>query len=97
LGLFGWVPSLTAVALALFAHPAVATLVGLLCLSIGAWCAAGLRRDDAAGEASDWYTAKWHVSLSGKWEPARRRSTAIIGCCLFGLIVSAVRWWWLLA
>jgi hypothetical protein len=56
-----------------------------------------LRRDDATGEASDWYTAKWHLSLSGEWEPARRRSTAMIGWCLFGLIVSAGRCWWLLA
>jgi hypothetical protein len=96
LGLFGWVPALAAVALALFAPSAVATLVGLLCLPVCVWCGVGLRRDDATGEASDWYTARWHLSLTGEWEPRRRRSTAMVGLCLFGIIVSAVRWWWLL-
>jgi hypothetical protein len=53
-----------------------------------------MRRDDATGEASDWYVARWHLSLSGEWEPWRRRSAAVVGWCLFGLLVSAARWRW---
>jgi hypothetical protein len=96
LGRVGWAPSLAAVVAALVAHTGVAAAVGLLCLPLCVWCAAGLRRDDAAGEASDWYSARWHLSLLGEWEPTRRRSTAMVGWCLFALLVSAVRCWWLL-
>jgi hypothetical protein len=57
--------------------------VGVANVLFCGWCAAGLRRDDAAGEVADRYTTtgrglRLMDMLSGQWESERRISTDLV-------------------
>jgi hypothetical protein len=98
LGLLGFLPALGSVALSLLARADLAVPGCLPAVALTAWCALGLRKDDAAGEVSDFYEDKRSLVftelLAGNWEhPMRRRSNWMLGAALLGLAIALCRWW----
>jgi hypothetical protein len=63
------------------------------------WCAAGLRRDDAADQVADRYTTRGKGVrlvdiLSGQFESERRWSSDLLFICVLGLGIGTVRYLW---
>jgi hypothetical protein len=97
LGQVGWIVALGALAVAWIVRADVALLVGLLALLLCVWCALGLRKDDQAGEVSDFYvddeSVSWRELLAGNWEhPVRRRSNGMIFLGVLGCAIAWCRW-----
>ncbi len=98
LGRVGWLPCLAALATAFLVRADVAAVVGALALPLCVWCALGLRRDDQAGEVSDYYiddhAVEWGELLWGNIVyKERRHSNTILVICLLGCLVAWCRWW----
>ncbi len=92
LGFAGFLAPLAALLCLVCARTPWAIAVPLASVLICGWCAAGLRRDDAAGEVADRYTTtgrglRLMDILSGQWESERRISTDLV---LTSLVVLAI-------
>jgi hypothetical protein len=97
LGLVGFAPATAALLCSLRADAGLAISIAVCCLLVCGWCAAGLRRDDAAGEVADRYTARGRGVrlmdvLSGQFESQRRLSSDIIFVSLLGLVIAGLRY-----
>jgi hypothetical protein len=76
----------------------VALWASLLAVPVCVWCALGLRKDDAAGEVSDYYVDEESYSLkemlSGNFEhPVRRGSNALVFIGVLACVIAWSRWW----
>jgi hypothetical protein len=97
LGRLGWLPALGSVAAALLLRADLAVLACLLAVPVCAWCAAGLRKDDSAGEVEDHYVDEesldWKELLFGNFEhPLRRRSNGMIVLGVLACVIAGFRW-----
>jgi hypothetical protein len=97
LGRIGWVPALAATAAGFLAQADLAALTGSLVVPLCVWCALGLRKDDQAGELSDYYvddeSLDWKEALSGNFtNPVRRHSNGMIVLAGLGCAIAWCRW-----
>jgi hypothetical protein len=93
----GWLPALGSLAAAFLAPADLAAVAGLLAVPLCVWCALGLRKDDQAGEASDYYVDDeswdWKEALSGNFaHPVRRHSNGMIVLAALGCTIAVLRW-----
>jgi hypothetical protein len=92
LGFAGFLAPVAVVLCLVLTSTALAIGVAVAGVLVCGWCAAGLRRDDAAGELADRYITTGRGLrlldiLSGQWESERRISTDLI---LTSLVVLAI-------
>jgi hypothetical protein len=98
LGFAGFLAPCPALLCAVWANTILAFGVAVACLLVSVWCAIGLRRDDAAGEVTDFYMTKAKGPgllniLDGDWEPPerpRRISTILIITNLPALMITVI-------
>jgi hypothetical protein len=95
LGLAGFLGPIAVALCLVWGDPRLALGVAAANLFLCAWCAIGLRRDDAAGEVADRYTTRGRGLrlldiLSGQWESERRISTDLIISSLGVLVIAAI-------
>jgi hypothetical protein len=86
---------LTAVLCLVCVGTKLAIAVAVASVLVCGWCAAGLRRDDAAGEVADRYTTSGRGLrlmdiLSGQWESERRISTDLVITSLVMLAITVL-------
>jgi hypothetical protein len=97
LGRVGWLPALGSLGAAFLAPADIAAYAGVLVVPLCVWCALGLRKDDQAGEVSDFYvddeSLDWKEALSGNFtHPVRRHSNAMIVVAGLACVIAWCRW-----
>ena len=97
LGFVGLVSSGAAILCSLWADAGLAIAVAVGRLVVSCWCAAGLRRDDAAGEVADRYMARGRGvrlvdMLPGQFETERRFSSDLVFGNLLRLVIGVIRY-----
>jgi hypothetical protein len=95
LGFAGFLGPIPVVLCALLANAGLVLGVAVANVLFCGWCAAGLRRDDTAGEVADRYIAtgrglRLMDILSGQWESERRISTDLIFSSLAVLVIAVI-------
>jgi hypothetical protein len=95
LGFAGFLAPVAPVLCLVLASPKLAIGVALAGVLVCGWCAAGLRRDDAAGEIADRYITtgrglRLMNMLSGQWESERRISTDLVFTSLVVLAITVI-------
>jgi hypothetical protein len=95
LGFVGFLGPIAVVLCSVWADARLVVAVAVANVALCGWCAAGLRRDDAAGEVADRYTTSGRGLrlmdiVSGDWQSERRISTDLVLASLLVLVLAVI-------